>query len=851
MARPEICARLLALGTVASLAACGDDPPPVVVSQGRVSAAVYPEPPAIVVSVDGEVVWQTGRGAQAGADGGPSGFGAVGAGVATVQMIAGSFRFGDETDTWQAIDALADVVAGADGVTFTLRADGVDVGTGSLDWVAATRSGPDPDAAGFPRHLRIQLDGGPARNRMALASPCTPDEHLVGLGGQSWALDHRGQRVPLWVQEDGIGKPDVPDDNYEGIWFLSGRRHSTHTPMPMLLSTRGVATAVATDARAVFSLCSDDDQVTRYEVWDHALDLQVFVGAGADGPARTRDALGHMLAWTGKPARPPRVTFAPWLDAIYGEANVRRVATRLRDEGIAVGAIWTEDFRGGRDEVTGYSLDEDWRVDRVLYPGFEQLADDLHGLGYKFLTYYNSFVDSQADVYPEATAAGHVVMRADGSPYLFLGVKFADSALLDLDNPAAVSWAQGLMREHMGQGADGWMADFAEWQPHDARLASGADPMLAHNRYPVEWARLNRDALAAQGDGVDRLFFVRSAWLGSQPLAPIVWMGDQQTDFSAGDGQASVIPMMLGLGLTGFPYVGHDVAGYMSQNTVPTDRELWFRWVTLGALSPVMRTHHGRSARDNYQWEADATSIAHLRTWSRLHMQLVPYQWGLAGAVERDGLPLVRPLGLEHPRAPGAWTTIDQFLLGDRLLVAPVLERGATSRTVALGAGRWFPLRGPALAHDGGADGAEVRVDAGLESIPALVPEGTLLVLWPDGVDSTEPAPARPAARTGDEVGADRDVWLWPGQPAGDVGRWNDEAGPAGAASWSWSGRGPAAAPAGATWNGAAVPLVPGPDEVAATVTGDGVLEFAGGGSLTISRGAPGATVTVRLRVGP
>ena len=86
MARPEICARLVALGTVASLAACGDDPPPVVVSQGRVSAAVYPEPPAIVVSVDGEVVWQTGRGAQAGADGGPSGFGAVS--VSKVSTIA-------------------------------------------------------------------------------------------------------------------------------------------------------------------------------------------------------------------------------------------------------------------------------------------------------------------------------------------------------------------------------------------------------------------------------------------------------------------------------------------------------------------------------------------------------------------------------------------------------------------------------------------------------------------------------------------------------------------------------------------------------------------------------------------
>ena len=86
----------------------------------------------------------------------------------------------------------------------------------------------------------------------------------------------------------------------------------------------------------------------------------------------------------------------------------------------------------------------------------------------------------------------------------------------------------------------------------------------------------------------------------------MIWAGDQQTDFSEGDGLPSVIPMGLNLGLAGFPYFGSDIAGYMSQGTTPTTEELFYRWTTFGALTPVMRTHHGRSARENYQWEHDA-----------------------------------------------------------------------------------------------------------------------------------------------------------------------------------------------------------------------------------------------------
>jgi sulfoquinovosidase len=694
---------------------------------------------------------------------------------ATVATQVGSFKFTEPTmEKWRTIDHLGHLARTANGASFDLYAGDSKVGTGTLI---------------VGDHVQIQLhaDG----ERVELTQAIDDTEHLVGLGGMSFSVDHRGEKVPLWVQEDGIGKDDIADDDYTGVWFLSGRQHSTHTPMPMLLSSRGYALVVDTYARAVFDLTGP----ARYEVWQPDLDLELFV------PGEPRAALGQMIAWVGKPDPPSPIVFSPWVDAIFGSANVRAVAQALRDNGIASAVIWTEDWRGGSDSALGYALAENWHVDRTLYPDIEQLAADLHAMGFQFFVYFNTFIDSTADIYNEATSAGYAIHDSTGATYSFTGVKFNPATMLDLTNAAGVTWAKGVMTEALNEGADGWMADFGEWQPTDAMLASGEDALAVHNRYTVDWARMNHDLLAGRGT-----YFMRSAWLHSQPVSNVMWLGDQQTDFSTGDGFPSTIPISIGLGLTGFPYVGSDIAGYMSQGTNPTDQELFYRWTTFGALSPVMRTHHGRSARDNFQWQHDAQSIAHFKRWANFHQQLATYLEGEATVFQLTGLPIFRMIGLEFPDDFG-WTTVDEYMLGDRILVAPVIAQGALDRMVTLPAGNWMPLFGGAPVS------GTFDAPAQLTEIPAYVPEGTLLVL-------------------------DGEAWLYPGA-ATDPGRasWDSN-------QWTWSGRPLGAAPpASATWNGQAVTLSA---QGTFDVTGDGTLVLDGGGTLTIARGLPQAHVSVR-----
>ncbi len=731
---------------------------------------------------------------------------------ATYEMQFGAFKITESgAQPWQQATELA----GGAG-SFTLKdATGKVIGTGHIEDVTKGE-------------VLLSLESSdPKTNRSSFALTCSPNEHFLGFGGQAFDVDHRGQTVPIWVAEDGISKVDTND--YPDEWFMVGTRHSTHTSMPIYLSSKGYALMLESNAHSVFSMCSEADDAIRIENWDKSMRIRIFHGKT---PAETLELLTARL---GRPKLPPAFTFAPWLDAIYGSANVRRVADKLRANHVPVSAIWTEDWRGGAGSPSDYALKENWNVDPTVYPDFTQLAEDLHKAGYKFLTYNNPFLAKGADIFQEAMDKGSEVKKPDGSPYLFTSPAFVQTGLIDFSNPAGRAWAKSVYKAGLDLGADGYMSDYCEWLPTDAILASGQTGLDAHNQYPVEAAKMNRelfDELFAK-DGVDRLYFMRSAYLGSQPLVSVMWGGDQQTDWSRGDGLPSILPIGLGLGVVGFPYYGSDIAGYTSLfDAKPSTKELWFRWSALGALTPVMRTHHGRSAGDNWNWEKDDETIAHLRRWAKLHIQLFPYLYGLAKEGADKGLPMMRPLALQYPQFEAGWTMRDEFMLGDRILVAPVLTEGATLRQVRLPAGNFYPLFGGAVAYGDGI--STIDVPAPMTEVPAFVPAGTLLVLLPETVETL--VPAETGVGTLAAAKDDRELWLW---PAG-TSAWTE----VGGLNYAWNAKGWDGPTKAATWNGKAVALQDG----AVTVTGPGKLIVDGKATLTVTGGVADRKLLIRLR---
>jgi len=687
---------------------------------------------------------------------------------------------------------------------------------------------------------------GDAGNRATAAFRCRPDEHFLGFGEQTHDVDHRGQTVPIWVSEQGITKRD--DDEITDQWMVEGRRHTSYFPIPFFVSSAGYGILADTYRRSLFAMCSEAEDAWRVEAWEGTLSFHVFHGPA---PLEVIQKHGEVV---GRAPVPPPVVFAPWNDAIYGEDNVRRVAQKIRDEGIPSSVIWSEDWGGARTVGDNYELDQNWTLDPEVYPDATGLARHLSDLGIFWYGYFNTFLTEGNDHWEPAQQNGywiHEQTRQGIEPYHFQGVRFEKTSLVDLTNPDAKSWMQGYMEAALDIGFRGWMADYAEWLPADSVLHSGEDAREVHNQYPLLWQRMNEELLASRPDERDLIVFVRSGFTGSQGIShQVVWAGDQSTDFAHGDGLPTIIPMGIGLGVSGFPYYGHDIAGYMSQGTQPSTKELFFRWTTLGALSPIMRTHHGHSAYANWSFESDADTIAHYRRWATLHIQLYPWFLKQAELAAETGAPIFRAVALNYPDDERAWGLKYQYMLGPDILVAPVVTQGTISREMYFPAGQWIPL----LGGEPTTGPTAATVEAVLTEIPAYVRSGAVIAMLPDDVQTL--VPAQDGIKDLSDCGDDREVRAY----LGADGLFEESAG----SSYTLTSEREPAGPLSLTWKGTALsacdpdtPVAPcgsadaSSRMAAARVTGDGTLALSDGSgeaaTLVTAGGKSGRQLVLRL----
>lgn len=620
---------------------------------------------------------------------------AVGQGSADVEFQQGSYYFDAVEASWT-VGASFGITKNEDDNLLSLELQDA-AGEPFADLVLS---------AGGTDQLIIALQAhDSAANRTRISAACNGDDTFLGGGSHAWDVEHGGEAFPLWVSEPGIGKAET--DTYPVDWYLTGTRHASSYPSPFFLRpAEPVGLEAVTGSRVEADLCATDPEQWSLVAWSGATPYVVFAG---DDPLDVVE--NHALA-AGTLAMPADWAFAPWNDAVRGADRVREVATTLRENNIPASAIWTEDWKGAEEGTFGYHLLGEWEVDETLYPDAAGLAAELEEDGFAWMAYFSPFL--MADAESAAEAFDYAIRDENGDIYWFLGYTLVETTVLDLSRSDAQEWVMSKMQAALDIGFDGWMADFAEWLPTDAQM-SQMDAYADHNQYPLLWQAINAEVTA----DTDAVFFTRSGWSGTPAYSPVTWGGDQRTSFDADDGLPSVIPLGLGLAIAGVPFYGSDIAGYQSIGNAPSDKELWFRWCTLGAFSPIMRTHHGAFDTDNWQFDSDEETIAHYARYAQEHARLFPYLRGLAEQAINEGTPLVLPPAMYFASAP--WDATDAWMLGASLYVAPVLTQGATGRDVALPADTtWYDWWTGATATAG-------WVDADMNEIPVFVPAGSVV----------------------------------------------------------------------------------------------------------------------------
>lgn len=526
-----------------------------------------------------------------------------------------------------------------------------------------------------------------AINRLWLSMQKEPDESFWGGGEQMSYVRLNERRFPFWTSEPGVGRDKSTEltqiMDAEGL--AGGDYWTTNYPQPTWISSRNFAVHLDTPAYSVLDLTTAD--TVEIECWTADLNLELYAAPSLAGlVTKMSDRFG----------RQPRLPEWAISGAIVGLKDGNDTFDRFEKiaaSGAAITGLWCEDWVGIRQTSFGKRLFWDWKWNAARYPELPAHINALAERNIRFLGYVNPYLAVDGALYEEALDHGYLALRQDSDePYAVDFGEF-DAGVVDFTNPAAANWFSERIigQEMLDFGLSGWMADFGEYLPTDVRLFDGSDPMEAHNRWPVLWAKVNADAIASRGKTHEVTFFMRAGFSGVQAYCPLLWAGDQCVDFSRHDGINTVITGALSSGLLGNAYHHSDLGGYTSLHGVVRTAELMHRWIDLAAFTPVMRSHEGNRPADNLQLDSSPEILAHFARMSHVHARLAPYVRSLCDEASKTGLPLQRPMFLHY--ADRDYHDIqDQYLYGADMLVAPVVEEAQISRTVVLPDGEWVHL---------------------------------------------------------------------------------------------------------------------------------------------------------------
>jgi alpha-glucosidase (family GH31 glycosyl hydrolase) len=284
-------------------------------------------------------------------------------------------------------------------------------------------------------------------------------------------------------------------------------------------------------------------------------------------------------------------------------------------------------------------------------------------------------------------------------------------------------------------GVDGWWPDQGDGLDAQSRLARNRMYFEGHQMF-----RPNERVYALH----------RNAYAGMQRYAAFLWSGDVQSRWET---LKNHVPIGINAGLSGIPYWGSDIGGF-----VPTQEytgELYVRWFQFAAFNPLFRSH-GRDWRLHMPWGWNTGEIGYPETpnyhpdpselhnaaiepickkYLDLRYQMMPYLYSAVKETCETGLPIIRSLWLHYPNDAAAVARGDEYLFGRDILVAPVVEKGAISRSLYLPHGRWYDF----WTRETIEGGREFTRKVDLETIPIYVRAGAVIPMGPVRQYTDEP----------------------------------------------------------------------------------------------------------------
>lgn len=538
--------------------------------------------------------------------------------------------------------------------------------------------------------------------------------------GGDYHLTARFQSLDPNERIYGMGQYQQPYLNLKGTDLELAHRNS-QVSVPFMISSLGYGLLWNNPAvgRAVFG-----KNVTSFEAFStQALDYWIVAG---DTPAELIEAYGSVA---GTVPMMPEYGLGFWQCKLryQTQEELLHVAREYKRQGLPIDVIVIDFFH--------WPHQGDWKFDPAYWPDPKAMIEELKSMGIQLMVSIWPTVETDSENYEEMLENGYLIRCDRGVDTSFI---FLDKNTLPFDatNPEARGYVWAKVKEHYyDAGVRLFWLDEAEpeyniYDFDNYRYYSG--PCLqTGNIYPSCYSQAFYDGMKAAGQ-TNIVNLVRCAWAGSQKYGALVWSGDIPSTFGSMKNQLAA---GLNMGIAGIPWWTTDIGGfYGGDPTNPEFQELFIRWFQWGAFCPVMRLHGDREPRqpqygttggyfcasgaDNEVWSYGPEAFEICKKYLRLREEMRDYTRKLMEEAHTKGLPLMRAMFVEFPDDPVCWELEEQYMYGDKYLVAPILNLGQRARKVYLPSGCDWRLSDGSQQIFSGGQWTEVR--APLDTMPVF-----------------------------------------------------------------------------------------------------------------------------------
>ena len=557
------------------------------------------------------------------------------------------------------------------------------------------------------------------------------DEHFYGLGEKAAHLDKRRGYFINW-NSDTPAYTEGKDPIYQTIPFYIGLQH-------------GIAYGIFFDNsyRSYFDFGHSSQQYAAFGAEGGEMNYYFFYGPSI------KKILGRYTELTGRMPLPPMWALgnqqSRW--SYYPDSMVEEVVREYRSRDLPLDVIHLD-----IDYMQGYRVFT-WNTDR--FPNPKGLNDKLRQQGVKVVTIVDPGVKYQplsADGLRGSTLSNNPELAPQDKSYYFFNQGFeknffqkrqngqlfipkvwpGDSVFVDFTLPDARRWWGDLHRAYTDNGVSGIWNDMNE--PSDFVDQTGKNQLdvVSYDEGENSTHAKNRNVFAllearATYEGLERLqpdkrpyIITRAGYAGIQRYSTM-WTGDTTSTW---DTLALSIPVFQTLGLSGETFVGSDVGGFIGRG----NGELLVRAYQVSFLVPFCRNHKVIDGYDQEPWRFGKYYEEIIRKYLKLRYRLLPFLYTVLEEAHRTGVPLFRPLMLNYQTDSNTLNLDDEFMVGDDLLVAPVLQPNQTSRLVYLPEGVWYEL------HSGKkfSGGTMIRAEAPLDVVPVFIRGGSIIPEGPE-----------------------------------------------------------------------------------------------------------------------